>query len=142
MAFAVAVTLAGTVHAQTLVSGAPVPTHSYAEVQALKVPVVDGDVTDRPYRVIGDIEAGVRKATLFSKSPSPEKVYRELWERGKKMGADAVINASYGESRVTALSWGSRKARGKAIKFLTDAEIAARDAAAPAAPEQAPGSAN
>lgn len=128
LVLAVTLAFAGTANAQTLVSGAPTPTHSYAEVKGLKVPVVDGDVTDRPYRIIGEIEAGVRKATLFSKTPSPDKVYRELWERGRKMGADAVIGASYGEARVTALSWGSREATGKAIKFLTDEEIAAQKA--------------
>ncbi len=134
---ALALSVAGTAQAQTLVSGAPTPVHSYAEVKELKVPVVDGDITDRPYRVLGDIGAGVRKATLFSKSPSQEKVYRELWERGKKMGADAVINAGYGEARVTAISWGSRKATGKAIKFLTDAEIAAQNSAPAATPASA-----
>lgn len=97
----------------------------YAALMAKPVPVVTGDITDRPYRVIGTVIAGVRKATMFSKSPSEEKVFRELWERGQKMGADAVINASYGEAHVTALSWGSREARGQAVKFLTDAEIAA-----------------
>ena len=73
---------------------------------------------------------------MFSKSVSEEKVYRELWEKAQKMGADAVINAQYGESHITALSWGSREARGQAIKFLTDTEIAAMRAAAP--PAQAP----
>jgi hypothetical protein len=41
------------------------------------------------------------------------------------MSADAVIHAEYGESHITAMSWGAREARGVAIKFLTDAEIAA-----------------
>lgn len=99
------------------------PNPGYADLAGLPVPVVEGDITDRPYRVIGPVIAGVRKATMFSKSASPEKVYRELWERGKKMGADAVIHATFGEAHITALSWGSREARGQAIKFLSDAEI-------------------
>src|SRR3954470_19342281 len=61
-------------------------------------PVIAGDVSDRPYTVVGQITAGVRKATLFSKAVSKEKIYRELWERGHKLGADAVIHASYGDS--------------------------------------------
>lgn len=97
----------------------------YAQLRQLPVPVTEGDITDRPYRVVGHVQAGVRKATVFSGSPSREKVFRELWERGRKMGADAVIKAQFGEARVTAFSWGSREARGEAIKFLTDAEIAA-----------------
>jgi uncharacterized protein YbjQ (UPF0145 family) len=80
-------------------------------------PVIMGDVSDRPYHVIGQITAGVRKATLFSKAASQEKIFRELWERGKKMGADAVVHASYGDSHVSALSWGQTNATGVAIKF-------------------------
>lgn len=98
----------------------------YADLQRLEVPVIEGDITDRPYRVVGHIDKGVRKATVFSRDPSREKVYRELWEEAEKLGADAVIHAEYGEAHITGLSWGSRSARGVAIKFLTDEEIAAR----------------
>lgn len=82
------------------------------------VPVFPYDITDRPYKVIGEVKAGVRKATIFSKAPSQEKIYRELWERGEKLGADAVIKAQYGDAHVTALSWGSSSATGIAIKFV------------------------
>lgn len=108
------------------------PAPTYATIKTMGVPVIAGDITDRPYRVLGTIEKGVRKATAFSKDPSEAKVYRELWEDAKKLGADAVVNANYGDPRVTFMSWGSRKARGQAIKFLTDEEIAARAAGAPA----------
>jgi hypothetical protein len=128
---ALALTLSVAAHAQNIDPAPPTAVPTYAALVAMKVPVIAGDITDRPYRVVGEIEAGVRKATIFSKDPSEAKVYRELWERGRKLGADAVINANYGDPRVTALSWGSRKAKGQAIKFLTDAEIAAR-AATPA----------
>lgn len=90
------------------------------------VPVFPHDITDRPYTVLGEVKAGVRKATIFSKAPSQEKIYRELWERGEKLGADAVIKAQYGDAHVTAFSWGSSSATGVAIKFV--------DPAAPAAP--------
>lgn len=110
----------------------------YAQLAGLPVPVVEGDIADRPYRVVGHVIAGVRKATIFSKSASQEKVYRELWERGRKLGADAVIKARYGEAHITALSWGSREAHGEAIKFLTDAEIAALPQA-PATPPASDG---
>lgn len=80
-------------------------------------PVIAGDIVDRPYTVISQITAGVRKATVFSKSSSPEKIYRELWERGKKLHADAVIHASYGAAHVAAMSWGQTTATGTAIKF-------------------------
>ncbi|TCP31431.1 hypothetical protein EV292_11086 [Sphingomonas sp. BK235] len=92
------------------------------------VPVFPYDLTDKPYRVLGEVKAGVRKATVFSKSPSQEKIYKELWERGRKLGADAVINAKYGDAHVTAFSWGKANATGTAVKFLAPGE------ASPAAP--------
>lgn len=81
------------------------------------VPVFPYDITDRPYTVVGEVKAGVRKATVFSKSPSQKKIYGELWERARKLGADAVIKASYGDAHVTAMSWGKARATGTAIKF-------------------------
>lgn len=85
--------------------------------EAVGVPVFAGDITDRPYRTIGEVTAGVRKATVFSKAASEAKIFRELWERADRMGADAVINARYGNSHVTAVSWGKTNATGTAIKF-------------------------
>ncbi|MEA3031368.1 MAG: hypothetical protein QOJ53_2263 [Sphingomonadales bacterium] len=105
---------------------------SYAQIRNLHPPVTAGDVTDRPYRVLGEVRASVRKATVFSRAPSQAHVYGELWERAERLHADAVIHASYGDSHITALSWGARSATGQAIKFLTDAEIAAQPQPAPA----------
>ena len=93
--------------------------------EEMGVPVFPYDITDRPYVIVGPVKAGVRKATIFSKEPSQKKIYNELWERGEKMGADAIVNASYGDSHMTAFSWGKTNALGFAVRFLTDAEIAA-----------------
>jgi len=93
--------------------------------------VFPGDFTGRPYDVVGEVKAGVRKATIFSKEASQEKIYRELWERAEKLGADAVIKAEYGNSHVTAMSWGKTNATGIAIKFKPAP-------AAPAAPATQP----
>jgi uncharacterized protein YbjQ (UPF0145 family) len=81
------------------------------------VPVFANDITDRPYTVVGEVNAGIRKATIFSKEASQAKIYRELWERAEKLGADAVVNAKYGDSHVSAMSWGKTNATGTAIKF-------------------------
>lgn len=89
------------------------------------VPVFPYDITDRPYKVLGEVKAGVRKATIFSKAPDQAKIYRELWERGSKLGADAVIKAQYGDAHVTAFSWGSSSATGVAVKFLDPAPVPA-----------------
>jgi len=82
------------------------------------------------------VKAGVRKATIFSKSPDQKKIYGELWERAEKLGADAVINANYGDAHVTAFSWGKANATGTAIRF--------KEGAAPVpaeAPAEAPAAA-
>jgi uncharacterized protein YbjQ (UPF0145 family) len=100
------------------------------------VPVFPYDITDRPYKVLGEVTAGVRKATIFSKEASQGKIYRELWERAEKMGADAVINAKYGDSHVSAMSWGKTNATGTAIKFLAPGEVATPAPAAAATPAQ------
>lgn len=102
------------------------------------VPVFPYDFKDRPYEVLGEVNAGVRKATVFSKSPSQEKIYKELWERAEKLGADAVINATYGDAHVTAFSWGKANAKGTAIKFKPAAEAAAPTAEPAAAEPAAP----
>ena len=81
------------------------------------VPVFATDLPDRPYTVIGEVQAGVRKATVFSKEASQTKIYRNLWERAEKLGADAVINAKYGDSHISAFSWGKTNATGTAVKF-------------------------
>lgn len=88
------------------------------------VPVFADDITDKPYKIVGPVSAGVRKATIFSKKPSQEKIYKEVWERAEKMGADAVVNVSYGESKISIDSWGKTRALGFAVKFLTEEEIA------------------
>ncbi len=93
--------------------------------EEMGVPVFPYDITDKPYKIVGPVSAGVRKATIFSKEPSQQKIYNEVWERGEKMGADAVINVTYGESKVSLDSWGKTRALGFAIKFLTEEEIAA-----------------
>lgn len=129
IAVAATLTVGGAALAQDTVSPPAAPT-SYSQVRNLTPPVVAGDIPDRPYRVLGEVRAEVRKATVFSRSPSQAHVYAELWERAERLGADAVINAQYGDARITGMSWGSRRATGQAVKFLTDAEIAARGAPA------------
>lgn len=103
--------------ALVFVSAPAAAQQTYAEVTSLDVPVTPGDITDRAYEVLGPIETEVRKTMILSPSPSKGKVYRELWERAEKMGADAVIHAEAGETRRTMASWGSRKATGVAVRF-------------------------
>lgn len=85
--------------------------------EAVGLPVFPHDITDRPYVVVGEVKAGVRKATIFSKEASQQKIYKELWERAEKLGADAVIKANYGESHMSLMSWGKTNATGTAVRF-------------------------
>lgn len=101
----------------TTATAKPDPARFVVVNDAAGVPVFSGDLPDRPYVVIGVVDAGVRKATLFSKPASEAKVYRELWERAEIIGADAVINARFGKSHITAFSWGQTNASGTAIRF-------------------------
>lgn len=102
------------------------------------VPVFPYDMKDRPYEVLGEVKAGVRKATVFSKSPDQAKIYRELWERAEKLGADAVINATYGDAHVTAFSWGKANAKGTAIRFKAPVAPTTPASAEPAKASVAP----
>ena len=115
-----------------IAAGGPVAAQGASAPVAIKaaelgsVPVIAGDISDRPYTVVGEITAGVRKATVFSKAASQDKIYRELWERAQKLGADAVVHASYGESHISAMSWGQTTATGIAIKFNAPAPAVAQ----------------
>ncbi len=115
--FAASIALAAALAASPALAGDK-PAKTYAMVNPdVGVPVFPHDITERPYTVIGEVKAGVRKATVFSKEASQKKIYSELWERAEKMNADAVINAKYGDSHVSALSWGKTNATGTAIRF-------------------------
>jgi uncharacterized protein YbjQ (UPF0145 family) len=96
--------------------------------QEVGLPVFPYDITDRPYEVLGEVKAGVRKATIFSKEASQTKIYKELWERAEKLGADAVIKAQYGDSHISAMSWGKTNATGTAIRFTGPAATQAATA--------------
>ena len=102
-------------------SAAPAKRAFVVNNEAVGVPVFPNDIADRPYTVLGEVKAGVRKATVFSGEPSQAKIYRELWERAEKLGADAVIKAQYGDVHVSAMSWGKTNATGTAIKFIDPA---------------------
>jgi len=80
------------------------------------VPVFESDVT-RPYVVVGEIRDNLRKPFAFMASPSKEKIYAEIWERARKMGADAVINARFGETQRTMFDHGRTPISGTAIKY-------------------------
>ena len=85
-------------------------------VAETNIPVFEGD-SNRPYRVVGEIKDNLRKHFAFQANPTKEKIYEELWERARKMGADAVIRASFGATKGTAFNHGRTPISGIAIKY-------------------------
>lgn len=82
------------------------------------VEVYETDVAERRYESLGDISVTVNKTTVFHPDPTREMVTRKLQERAAKLGADAIIFATYGRVAVSLMSWGSMEGRGRAIHYL------------------------
>ena len=80
------------------------------------IPVFKGD-SARPYIVVGEIKDNLRKPFALMANPSEDKILAEIWERARKMGADAVINARFGKTERTILNHGRTPISGTAIKY-------------------------
>jgi len=85
--------------------------------QAKDVLVTERDITDRKYRVLGDIDVTVNKTTIFHPDPTRELVNQKLQEEAAAIGADAVILVRYGTVGVSFFSWGSLDGKGRAVAF-------------------------
>jgi len=86
---------------------------------AAEIELVEGDITDRPYKSLGDVSVTVNKVTIFNADPTREMVNQRLRNEAAKLGADAVIQVRYGTVGIGALSWGSLDGKGRAIVFQT-----------------------
>jgi hypothetical protein len=84
---------------------------------AENIVLTEGDITDRSYKAIGELEVTVNKTTLFNKDPTREMVAAKLREEAAKIGADAVILVRYGSLGISFMSWGSLDGRGRAVVF-------------------------
>jgi hypothetical protein len=82
-----------------------------------KIQIVEGDITDRPYKSLGDISVTVNKTTIFNADPTPQMVNQRLQTRAAELGADAVIQVRYGTVGIGLMSWGSLDGKGRAIVF-------------------------
>ncbi len=82
-----------------------------------KVLLVEGDIVDRKYTVLADLEVVVNKTTIFNADPTPELAGQKLKEEAALLGADAVIQVRYGSTGISLMSWGSLEAKGRAVKF-------------------------
>jgi len=79
--------------------------------------VTSEDITDRPYRTIGDITVSVDKWTLINPDPTPEDVDRALQSEASELGADAVVLVRYGGIGIGPLTWGRLEGKGRAVVF-------------------------
>jgi len=99
--------------------GKPVEIAVSAEEQTdpAKILLVEGDIADKKYTVLADLEVVVNKTTIFNADPTPELAGQRLQEEAALLGADAVIQVRYGSTGISFMSWGSLEAKGRAIKF-------------------------
>lgn len=82
-----------------------------------QIKLTTGDISNRPYKVLGDIKVSVNKTTIFNKDPTKKDVNQKLRIEASKMGADAVILVRYGTVGIGLVSWGALDGNGRAIKF-------------------------
>jgi hypothetical protein len=87
------------------------------ETDPENVKITVGDIADRPYVLLGEISATVRKTTIFNADPTRTTVNEKLRERAAQLGADAVILVQYNRSGFSPLSWGSLSGKGRAVRF-------------------------
>ena len=83
--------------------------------QVADIIITEADISDRPYKVVGDIEVTVNKTTIFNADPTKEMVDEKLRERAASICADAVILVRYGTVGISAMSWGSLEGTGRAV---------------------------
>jgi hypothetical protein len=82
-----------------------------------QVILTEGDITNRPYRSLGDIDVTVKKWTIFDADPTREQVANALKEKAAAMGADAVVLVRYGSVGIGFMSWGQMDGQGRAVAF-------------------------
>ena len=85
--------------------------------KAKDVIVTTGDITEKKYRILGDLDVTVNKTTIFNADPTKEGVNEKLKEEAAALGADAVVLVRYGTVGVSLFSWGSLGGKGRAVVF-------------------------
>lgn len=101
-------------------SGAMQPAAAGAPASAKareNVMIVETDIADRPYRIIGEVEGYGRAVNLLSSDPTRADVDEALRAEAAKHGADAVIQVKYAIERTGLASRGLMTAKGRAVVF-------------------------
>lgn len=93
-------------------SGISIPQNVSAKTSML---ITEDDLIDKNCKTIEQIDASVKKLTVFHKNPTKEQVNFVLSEKAKKLDANAVRNVKY-TSGVGLTTWGYMDAQGDASK--------------------------
>jgi len=93
-------------------SGISIPQNVSAKTSVL---ITEDDLIDKNCKTIEQIDASVKKLTVFHKNPTKEQVNFVLSEKAKKLDANAVRNVKY-TSGVGLTTWGYMDAQGDASK--------------------------
>ena len=110
-----------------------------------QIMITENDITDRPYRVLGDVSVSVKKSAVVD-SHVQGKVINALIDKAAALHADAVINVRYNGSGgfdFGSFNLGSMDATGRAITFqgvnqsMSSASAPAPKAGEPQLPSQA-----
>ncbi len=80
------------------------------------IPILETDLKDKQYDTISEVEAIVKKLTLFHSRPTNEQANYVLRYIAKKNNADAIIKVKY-DYGVGFDSWGVLTAKGTLIKY-------------------------
>lgn len=99
------------------------------------VVITEGDITDRPYRIVGDVSVSVKKVGIVDRPPIEVKAENALRTKAVEMGADAVILVHYDRHGFNGLSMGRIDATGRAVVFGSST-------GASTAPSKVPGTAS
>ena len=77
--------------------------------------VTSSDVTTCPYRVVQPVTANV---TEDYGADTRAKIFGKLRAKAAKLGADAVLLVTKGETHMTAWAWNRREYTGRAIRYI------------------------
>lgn len=89
----------------------------HVQTPVSEITVTESDITDRKYRVLGDINVVVNKTTIFNADPTRADVDAKLREEAYKLKADAVVLVRYGSVGIGLTSWGSLDGNGRAVVY-------------------------
>lgn len=102
--------------------------------------ITEGDITNRPYRIVGDVSVSVKKVGIVDRPPIEVKAENAIRAKAAELGADAVILVRYDRHGFTGLSMGRIDATGRAVVFGSGPAPTAQAPAA-SAPSSAPSAA-